>query len=85
MLTKPSIRPRIPRLRKSLRASLKDGVYKLVIGRTTKMDGQVVGKAMGLRDGPYLSYDEGPDVIREVLAVRHRVARRRLDPGHHVL
>ena len=30
------------------KGDLKDGVYKVVIGRTTKMDGQVVGKAMGV-------------------------------------
>jgi hypothetical protein len=30
------------------KGDLKDGVYKVVIGRTTKMDGQVMGKAMGV-------------------------------------
>jgi hypothetical protein len=28
--------------------TLKDGVYKLVVGRTTKMDGHVMGSAMGV-------------------------------------
>jgi hypothetical protein len=30
------------------KGDLKDGVYKVVVGRTTKMDGHVVGKAMGV-------------------------------------
>jgi hypothetical protein len=30
------------------KGDLKDGVYKVVIGRTTKMGGHVVGKAMGI-------------------------------------
>jgi len=30
------------------KGDLKDGVYKVVIGRTTKMGGQMVGKAMGV-------------------------------------
>jgi hypothetical protein len=30
------------------KGDLKDGVYRVVIGRTTKMDGQIVGKAMGV-------------------------------------
>src|SRR4051812_6061727 len=30
------------------KGDLKDGVYKVVIGRTTKMNGHVVGKAMGV-------------------------------------
>jgi hypothetical protein len=30
------------------KGDLKDGVYKVVIGRTTKMGGQVMGKAMGV-------------------------------------
>jgi hypothetical protein len=30
------------------KGDLKDGVYKVVIGRTTKMDGQVGGKAIGV-------------------------------------
>jgi hypothetical protein len=30
------------------KGDLKDGVYKVVIGRTTKMDGKVMGKAMGV-------------------------------------
>jgi len=30
------------------KGDLKDGVYKVVIGRNTKMDGQLVGKAMGV-------------------------------------
>jgi hypothetical protein len=30
------------------KGDLKDGVYKVVIGRTTKMDGHTVGKAMGV-------------------------------------
>jgi hypothetical protein len=30
------------------KGELKDGVYKVVIGRTTTMDGHVVGKAMGV-------------------------------------
>ena len=28
--------------------TLKDGVYKIVVGRTTKMDGHVMGSTMGV-------------------------------------
>jgi hypothetical protein len=46
--TKTSLHPEKIQAVLRYKGDLKDGVYKVVIGRTTKMGGHTVGKAMGL-------------------------------------
>jgi len=46
-----------------VKGELKDGVYKVVIGRTTKMDGHVMGKAMGVNTWAAFAGSDGKALV----------------------